>query len=157
MFETKDSGKREQFDSGMVRDTQEGKLRFDLAFDGPLFWSLFDERPCGLLVRAMQKWYEEGGIKNASEVIWQMAEYEKVSVMIIVERYAALMMRGAVKYEEKNWMLAAGEAEFKRFRASACRHFKQYINGETDEDHGAAVFFNLNGTEYIAGKMALAF
>jgi len=148
-FVTKDSGKREQFESGMVRDTQDGKLRFDLAFDGPLFWSLFDGRPCGLLVRAAQKWYENGGTKEAAEVIWQMAEYEKVSVMVIVERYAALMMRGAIKYSEKNWMKAEGEAEYKRFRSSFCRHLKQYINGETDEDHGAAVFFNLNGAEYV--------
>lgn len=29
-FPTKDSGERQQYDSGMVRDTQEGKPRFDL-------------------------------------------------------------------------------------------------------------------------------
>lgn len=29
-FETKDSGRREEFATGMVRDTQEGKPRFDL-------------------------------------------------------------------------------------------------------------------------------
>lgn len=29
-YETKDSGNREQFDSGAVRDTREGKGRFDL-------------------------------------------------------------------------------------------------------------------------------
>ena len=29
-FTTKDSGKRQAFDSGMVRDTQDGKPRFDL-------------------------------------------------------------------------------------------------------------------------------
>lgn len=29
-FVTKDSGKRQKFDSGMVRDTQEGKPRYDL-------------------------------------------------------------------------------------------------------------------------------
>jgi len=29
-FTTKDSGKREEYDSGMVRDTNEGKARFDL-------------------------------------------------------------------------------------------------------------------------------
>ena len=29
-FETKDSGVRSSYDSGMVRDTQEGKPRYDL-------------------------------------------------------------------------------------------------------------------------------
>lgn len=36
-FEVKDSGKRETYDSGMVRDTDEGKVRYDLALDGPMF------------------------------------------------------------------------------------------------------------------------
>jgi hypothetical protein len=35
-FTTKDSGKRQEFDSGMVRDTQDGKPRFDLIPIGPL-------------------------------------------------------------------------------------------------------------------------
>lgn len=36
-FTIKDSGKREQFDSGMVRDTASDKLRPDLVRDGPMF------------------------------------------------------------------------------------------------------------------------
>ena len=36
-FEVKDSGKREQYGSGMVRDTAEGKFRPDLIRDGPMF------------------------------------------------------------------------------------------------------------------------
>lgn len=35
-FITKDSGKRESFDSGMVRDTQDGKPRYDLIPVQPL-------------------------------------------------------------------------------------------------------------------------
>jgi hypothetical protein len=153
-FETKDSGKREQFASGMVRDTQEGKLRYDLAFDGPLFWSCFDDTYQGALVRAMQRWYEQGGLVNASAVVLELAKLVQGGLFEVVDRYAGLMMRGAIKYSERNWMQAEGEAELKRFRSSACRHFKQYIHGETDEDHLAAVFFNLNGAEYVRSKMA---
>lgn len=36
-FIVKDSGKRSEFDSGMVRDTTEGKMRPDLVRDGPMF------------------------------------------------------------------------------------------------------------------------
>jgi len=67
------------------------------------------------------------------------------------ERWAALLTRGAVKYERNNWMKARGPAEEERFLRSAFRHFIQYMNGETDEDHGAAVFFNINGAEYVRG------
>jgi len=33
----KDSGERENFSSGMVRDTDSGKIEYDRALDGPMF------------------------------------------------------------------------------------------------------------------------
>lgn len=101
-FTTKDSGKREQFTSGMVRDTQDGKTNFALVFSGPM-----------------------------------------------LERWAALLTRGAVKYERDNWMKASGTPELQRFQESAARHFAQWMRGDNDEDHAAAVVFNLNGAEYV--------
>jgi hypothetical protein len=35
-FVVKDSGERHQFDTGFVRDTEEGKLDYTLIFDGPM-------------------------------------------------------------------------------------------------------------------------
>lgn len=35
-FNIKDSGERQEFESGMVRDTAEGKIDYTLAYDGPL-------------------------------------------------------------------------------------------------------------------------
>lgn len=35
-FEIKDSGERQVFDSGMVRDTAEGKIDYTLIMDGPM-------------------------------------------------------------------------------------------------------------------------
>jgi hypothetical protein len=67
------------------------------------------------------------------------------------ERWAELLTRGAVKYKARNWMKAAGTAELERFKESAVRHFIQWLRGDTDEDHGAAVFFNINGAEYVKG------
>jgi hypothetical protein len=49
-------------------------------------------------------------------------------------------------------MLATGDEELERFRASAVRHFVQWLQGATDEDHAAAVIFNLNGYEYVRGR-----
>jgi len=104
-FETKDSGKREEFESGMVRDTNEGKILWHLVASGPM----------------LQRWAEQ-------------------------------LTRGAVKYEQNNWLKAEGKAELQRFKESAFRHFMQWYLGETDEDHGAAVFFNINGAEYVRNK-----
>ena len=102
MFQVKDSGKRMEFDSGMVRDTTEGKTRYDLVLDGPMF-----------------------------------------------TRWAEHLTKGAEKYAARNWMKASGDAELDRFRESALRHFVQWYYGQVDEDHASAVFFNINGAEYV--------
>jgi hypothetical protein len=65
------------------------------------------------------------------------------------DRWAEHLTKGAAKYDEQNWMKANGEEELRRFRASAARHFRQWMRGDTDEDHAAATFFNINGAEYV--------
>lgn len=101
-FVVKDSGSRETYDSGMVRDTVEGKTNWSLVDDGPM-----------------------------------------------LERWADHLTKGAKKYAPRNWMKARGIAEYQRFRESAFRHFMQWYRGDLDEDHAAAVFFNINGAEYV--------
>lgn len=113
MFPTKDSGKRESYDSGMVRDTQDGKPRFDLC--------LVDGMP-----------YDEQ----------------------FLTRLAGLLTRGAEKYGEKNWQFADSAEELTRFKASGLRHMMQWMTGEVDEDHAAAVAFNLMAAEYVKWKLA---
>jgi hypothetical protein len=105
-FEVKDSGERKQFESGMQRDVTTGKVRYDLAFDGPMF-----------------------------------------------HRYAVHLTKGAEKYTPRNWMQADSEEEWRRFRESGIRHFVQWMNGDTDEDHAAAVIFNMNGMAYVEEKL----
>lgn len=106
IFEVKDSGKRMEFDSGMVRDVSDDKTDFSLPLDGPMF-----------------------------------------------NRWAEHLTKGAKKYSKRNWMLAQGEAELERFKESAFRHFLQWYREETDEDHAAAVFFNINGAEYVRSQL----
>jgi hypothetical protein len=112
VWATKDSGKREEYDSGMVRDTQEGKARFDL-----------------LVPRGVP--YQDQ----------------------FLTRVALLLARGADKYTERNWEQAAGDDELNRFQSAAFRHFFQWLAGERDEDHAAAVVFNLLGYESIKWKL----
>lgn len=104
-FITKDSGKRVDFDSGMRRDTDEGKPRYDLI------------EP------------------------------------VMLKRQAMLLARGAKKYGENNWKRANSIEELDRFKASAFRHFMQWLEGETDEDHAAAAQFNISAAEYVKRKI----
>jgi hypothetical protein len=84
-------------------------------------------------------------------------------------RWVSLMTRGASKYEANNWMKAEGVPELKRFTESADRHFAIWMEyrltgrniedpanpsyAPLTEDHAAAVFFNINGAEYVADRL----
>ncbi len=61
--------------------------------------------------------------------------------------------KGDKKYGIRNWMKAKGQAELDGAWASFSRHVEDYIDGKTDEDHAAAIFFNINLIEYIKERM----
>jgi len=104
-FITKDSGKRKNFKSGMVRDTEKNKPRYDLIY------------------------------------------------LPMITRLAELHGRGVSKYGERNWENANTLVELKRFKASAFRHFMQWIQNISDgEDHAAAILFNVNAAEFLKDK-----
>lgn len=110
-FVVKDSGQRQEFKSGMVRDTTVGKVNFWRILAGPMF-----------------------------------------------RRWATHLTLGAIKYPDiapgvSNWTLANGAEELARFKDSAFRHFIQWQEGDTDEDHAAAIFFNVNGYEFVKEKI----
>jgi hypothetical protein len=86
-------------------------------------------------------------------------DFWRVLLGPMFRRYARHMTKGATVYPDikpgvPNWTLATGEEELARFKASAFRHFVQWYDGETDEDHAAAVYFNINGAEYVKEKLA---
>jgi len=127
-FITKDSGIRQDYASGMKRDVQTGKPRYGLIY-----------KP-------------------------------------LLKRWAALMTRGAEKYGDSNWQLADSKEELIRFMESGERHFQQFINltkheintilketvfndvdeeavkEDREEDHAAAVLFNIAAIEYLKDK-----
>ena len=64
---------------------------------------------------------------------WTLLPFEAL------ERFLGLMQRGAVKYGRHNWTKGQSMARAER---SMFRHMVQYLKGERDEDHLAAVVFN---------------
>ena len=103
-FETKDSGKRQTFPTGMQRDSEDKPLYTDVYYP-------------------------------------------------LVKRHAELMMRGAQKYGKSNWQKAKTEAELNRFRESLLRHTYQYLMGDQDEDHLAAILFNTHGCALVEDRL----
>jgi hypothetical protein len=51
-------------------------------------------------------------------------------------------------------MKANSSEEIERAREAAMRHMFQWLRGDKDEDHAAAVFFNINVVEYVKGRVA---
>jgi hypothetical protein len=81
-------------------------------------------------------------------------QYHRINEGPMLERWAKHLTKGAVKYADNadgtaNWTRASGAEEERRFKESAFRHFMQWYRGDRDEDHAAAVFFNINGAEYV--------
>lgn len=68
-------------------------------------------------------------------------------------RLAALYTKGAKNHAPRNWEKASTEEDFDLFMQGAYRHFMQYRRGDRDEDHVAAVFFNLAGAELVREKL----
>lgn len=104
-FVVKDSGVREEYASGMRRDTQEGK-----------------------------------------------PDYTLIHIPFLT-RLAVHLGKGAIKYGENNWQLANSLSELRRFQKSAFRHLIQWLMDERDEDHMAAVCFNLMAAEYVKDRI----
>jgi hypothetical protein len=71
----------------------------------------------------------------------------------MLTRLAELHARGVAKYGERNWELANSEEELNRFRGSAFRHFIQWFEGNEEEDHAAAILFNVNAAEMVENKL----
>lgn len=151
-YTLKDNNQRQEFAGGMMREPQEDKLRYDLALDGPLVWALYGGK-YERLVTVAQTWFENYGLDNARMVVYELAALTDGGIDTIIDRYTVLMMKGAVKYSEGNWLKAQGEEELKRFKASFSRHLIKYLRGMVDEDHLAAIVFNLNGVEYVQAKI----
>lgn len=63
-------------------------------------------------------------------------------------RLAEHMTKGAEKYDRNNWKKACSVAELEGFQDSAFRHLLQWLNGEADEDHAAAIVANIFMAEW---------
>lgn len=70
-----------------------------------------------------------------------------------LERWAVHMTKGAKKYGRDNWRQACTQEDLEHFKDSAFRHFIKWYRGDIDEDHMAALFFNLAGAEMVYKKL----
>lgn len=61
----------------------------------------------------------------------------------LILRIAEHYFQGGLKYAPNNWRLGTDPATLERNRRSAVRHLVQWLRGDDDEDHLAAVTWNM--------------
>lgn len=93
--------------------------------------------------------FDSGMVRDVTD---DKTNYSLIADGPMLKRWAQHLTNGAKKYAARNWMKANGQAEHDRFRESAFRHFMQWYHGDKDEDHASAVYFNINGAEYVKGQ-----
>ena len=165
----KDSGKREEFQTGSRRDTREGKGRFDLfpplatiaVLEELSAWQprIFDvvekteqrPEPAFPILRLVFSYMAGNGgfevLREAAARLILVTEAECVPPALVsatcprtFARLALLFENGAKKYGENNWTKGQPQS---RFLDSAMRHLLKHIAGERDESHDIAAIWNL--------------
>jgi hypothetical protein len=128
-----DSGKREEFATGAVR---EGKGRCDLLPLDCLPGKYADD-PVLLSIERFQRDGNPMPIENAISFFVTFA-FKNVETGIL--ELACHYEDGAKKYGDNNWKKGLPVS---RYISSAVRHYFKYSRGDNDERHDRAVFWNL--------------
>lgn len=144
MGNIKDSGNRTEFETGAVRDMQDGKGRLDLV---PLNVVAQLYRIQGLQVDKVARLFDD--INDYIETLELYHLYSAVldfigftyldieTALIEVSKH---FEDGAKKYGEHNWQKGL---PMWCYINSATRHLIKYLRGDSDENHPRAVLWNL--------------
>lgn len=137
----KDSGKRREFESGAVRDIQEGKGRCDL-----------------LPLDVVSDCFRFGGFNEEADVFGYIYEFQQTgdvkfllwaidAASIFNNSWTEMFLEvskhfeeGAKKYGENNWQKGL---PVNCYIDSAVRHYLKHLHGDTDEPHDRAFVWNL--------------
>lgn len=131
-----DSGERRKFDTGAVRDIQEGKGRCDLM---PL--DVLAEHMENSILLFIYQFTTNGNVGHLYRVLDECPsrlDYHVVpTVYLEVSKH---FEEGAKKYGENNWQKGIPTH---CYVDSAVRHYLKHLRGDTDEPHDRAFVWNI--------------
>ena len=132
----KDSGTRREFESGAVRDIQEGKGRCDLMPLDAIHIVMNDD-----VIFCLNRFQEKGDICHLATTLLYFCEkcyaYDRATMFLEVSKH---FEEGAKKYGEHNWQKGIPTH---CYIDSAIRHYLKYLRGDTDEPHDRAFVWNI--------------
>lgn len=133
-----DSGKRQTFSTGAIRDAAEGKPRMEL-LTPQMLKLLADhvEMPRLTHVASFMRTNETVHLELLLiDVIWIETDDT------LIDRCGTWMAKGAIRYADRNWERGLPVS---RYLSSLLRHLVKWERDEADEDHAAAIVFNVMG------------
>lgn len=142
----KDSGERREFDSGAVRDIQEGKGRCDLMPLDVLCDIYFAKSPHkgrGLVLESINCFTKNNDVGYLREALEHFMlydstyEYNWSTMFLEVSKH---FEEGAKKYGEYNWQKGIPTH---CYIDSAVRHYLKWLRGDNDEPHDRAFVWNI--------------
>jgi len=138
----KDSGNRTEFESGAVRDIQEGKGRCDLLPLEVVAQIVEDEYGYeeASIIRAIEIFKNSGCQGHLYAAMSNTKGLMFLSVSTMLLEVAIHFEDGAKKYGDRNWEKGIPTD---RYIDSAVRHYLKYLRGDTDEQHDRAFIWNI--------------
>lgn len=134
-----DSGERFEFETGAVRDIQEGKGRCDL-----IPFDVANDIMAGYDPASVFHWLNEfsdtgnyGQLLVIIEAFAKAREWDMPTLMLEVAKH---FEEGAKKYGENNWQKGL---PVNCYINSAIRHYLKWLRGDQDEPHDRAFVWNL--------------
>lgn len=140
-MEVKDSGERRKFNTGAVRDIQEGKGRFDLMPLGVAARMVNQFGPTDEVIFELHVFEQTLRSEHLYNALWRFCarRYESNTPTMLLE-VAKHFEEGAKKYGENNWQKGLPES---CYIDSAIRHYLKWLRGDTDEPHDRAFVWNI--------------
>ena len=131
-MQIKDSGNRQSFKSGAVRDMSKGKGRLDLI---PL--SVVAKLMKDNVMTYISYFQSTRQLKFLYQVLEEAMQDDKPYLILELSKH---FEKGAEKYDERNWEKGIPTH---RYIDSALRHYLKYLNAEEDEPHFIAFIWNI--------------
>lgn len=130
-----DSGNRRQFESGAVRDIQEGKGRCDLL---PL--DVVEEFTKGSIFGHIHSFQSTGDVEYLYHAWDAFAEERWSNNPTMFLEVAIHFEEGAKKYGDNNWRKGI---PVRCYIDSGVRHYLKFLRGDKDEPHDRAFCWNM--------------
>ena len=132
----KDSGERRSFDTGAVRDIQEGKGRCDLMPLEVVHKTLSSDR----IIYCINLFKNTGETQSLYNALWCFMDKEYHNPQTMFLEVSKHFEEGAKKYGENNWQKGI---PVNCYIDSAIRHYLKWLRGDQDEPHDRAFVWNI--------------